>query len=132
MVKQEHERGFALIFAIAATALISLAVLLASDYLQSQYHAHQTEMRDVNLIAYGDGAMAETLARIANDSSFAGIENRRFGDGNIESSVQWLEGGAFVIVAKSRRGKWATRIVAHGHLTPEGPLVDRWERRITA
>ncbi len=129
---RKHDRGFALIFAIAATALISAAVLLAGNHLQLRYHNHKTELRDVKLIATCDAAMAETLARIAADEAFTGIKQRRFDDSVIESSATWEADGAFVIIAKSQRGPWLSKIVAGGHLTPEGPLVDHWNRNTIA
>ena len=124
----EQEHGFAIIFAIAATALISAAVLLAGNHLQSRYDAHKTELRDVKLIASSDAAMAETLARIAADRNFEGINQRDFDDTVIESSVTWQDDRVFVIVVKSTRGSWAATVKASGHLTTDGPLIDHWER----
>ena len=128
MVKNDGQRGFALLIAIGATALIAAAVMLVGRHLQIRYDEYRLDKRDVHLVALSDSAVAETLASLAADSGFPGIPSRPFGGGTVGSRVVPNGADSVTVEARGTYAGWMMTIRAEVSLSASGPRVMQWKR----
>lgn len=127
-VPRPGESGYALVTALLAVFLLSVALALVGASLQLRMRLVQDEARDLRLRALSDAALAETLARLAESAYFDGVEERPFGGGAIRSEVRFLAPGRFEVVATAAYS-WEERAVRAEVLRyPGRARVVRWER----
>lgn len=91
------ESGQALILALLALALLTGVLALLSMLLASRMGQVRDEGRRVVLTALADGALAETLARLASTPTYPGLGEQRMGEGIVESHVGRLGPTTLVI-----------------------------------
>jgi hypothetical protein len=121
------ERGEALLFAVFALLLLSLSLALLTLTMRLRIEERQRDLGSVHLDLLLDGAMAETLGRLAVDPSFAGLEPRRDGAGEAWTEVERIGTFARVEVG-ARLGSGRGHARARVQLFPGPPRLVRWER----
>lgn len=122
-----RESGWALPLALSLAAVVVLALLAVGSLLAGTQAATQREARRIHAVAAADAALAETLARLAQDRHFRGVSPRDFGGGTIASRV---EAAGVDRVQVSATGSWrelAVRIDATVDLAGV-PRVLQWRR----
>ena len=129
MVRREH--GSALVVALVAITLATLAAMAVGGLIQSRAIALRLDERDVRLFALSDAAMAETLARLAQDRDFPGIEEQPLGSGWIASRVERHHSTMATLTVEGRIPEWRAVIEAEVRLSAR-PLVVSWSRRTGA
>jgi len=127
-MRARGQGGFALLVAIAVTALLGMAVLAASQWLQVRTLELRQEARQVALVALGDAALAEALAALAADPSCPGVGPHPFGGGVISARVAVGDDRHRLVRASARLGDAAGLVEARVELTPAGPRVLGWRR----
>jgi hypothetical protein len=139
MVSRSRERGSALLTALLTLFLVSIAIALLAASLQLRMRLVRQEVQTVNLVTLADAALAEALAQIYVNASFAGIEEHPLGKGAIQSQVRVLETREpvykkyEVVATGSYAGKdRAVRAVVERFFTPETAdvrvEVRHWQR----
>lgn len=124
---QRNQRGSALLLALVAVVVVALAVSLTAGFLQNRTRTLTRDIRSVELTALADAAMAEALARLAENSAFSGVDRHAFGSGEIGSSVTGLSAGMVQVRATGASGEWRVSIVAEVRTNGVlGPRVLRW------
>jgi len=118
-----------MLFAIFALLLLALSLALLGLTLRLRLEEQQREIRRVHLDLLLDGALAETLARLAVDPRFTGVVPRREADGEGWSEVE-RQGPHFALVEAgarlgSRRGYGRARVQT---LPGQPPRVVSWKR----
>lgn len=104
---RSEESGQALVLALLVLALLTGVLALISMLLVSRMGEVRDEGRRVVLTALTDGALAETLARLASTPSFPGLDEQRMGEGIVESRVGRAGPSTLVIeVDASYRGAY--------------------------
>ena len=117
------QQGHGLLLALVVLVLMMTALgLLASSMRMSMWEV-QRELRTVSLVALTDAAMAETLAYLAVDDGFVGVQERPFGNGLISSEVLPLGSDKVEILARATYGGRRRAMRAEVQLTPSGPRV---------
>jgi hypothetical protein len=126
--QRSTETGEALLFAVFALLLLSLSLALLTLTMRLRLQEQQREVRRAHLDLLLDGAVAETLGRLAVDPHFSGVTPRSYGDGEGWSEVERLDGFARV-EAGARVGPRRAFGRATVRLVPgRPPRVIRWER----
>jgi hypothetical protein len=82
------DRGEALLFAVFALLLLGISLALLGLTMRMRLEERQRELRSTHLELLLDGAVAETLARLAIDPRFGGLAPR--GDGS-SGGEGWTE-----------------------------------------
>jgi hypothetical protein len=129
MVRRHAQSGYGLLLAIAAMALVAVAVMTASQLLQTRFDEFRVEERQVALTALTDAALAETLAGLAASPAFAGVPEHVFAQGRIGSTVRPFGPGTVEVTARGTRHDASARVVAEVDLSGPRPKVLRWTRR---
>lgn len=120
------ESGQALIVALLALLMVSVACALLAGSLLLHLRAARHEAEDVRLAALADAAVAASLAELAASPASRGLIAREFDGGRIASDVTRPELGRAVVVARvDYRGR-IRRIRAEVRLTAAGPRVVAW------
>jgi hypothetical protein len=118
----------ALVIALLATFLVAVSVLLIASYLQIHTNAFHLEHRNLQLTALTDAVMAETLANLAADRHFTGVERRPYATGTITSTVKALSPNRVHITATAWYGSWTASLEAEVSTSGPAPKVIRWHR----
>ncbi|MCP4897051.1 MAG: hypothetical protein GY906_08755 [bacterium] len=129
LVQRENQRGSALVLALMAAALVAMAVLLTASYQQIHSNAHTHEMRNIELTALADAALAEAMAKLAEDPKFDGAPRHVFGAGEIGSSISQLPDNWIRIRAVAVMGNWRATITADAKVSLSGASLVRWRYR---
>lgn len=120
------QAGHVLVFALVVVVLLTMALSLVAQLLNERQRALMREISSIELTALSDAALALTLAELATNVDFAGVENRDFGEGEIESEVHSLSPiEAEVVCRASYRGRdqsTRSRVLLGGG----GPRVIEW------
>ena len=120
--------GHGLVLALFVLVIMTTALgLLALSMTMCELEVRR-EVRTVNLIALSDAAMAETLAHLAVDEDFDGVEERPFGEGLISSEVTALGTHTVQVVANATYAGQERAMRGEVLLTLSGPVVIDWER----
>ena len=123
-----HERGSALVFALATLTLIAITIAAVTAEIQTRGAGVVIEERSVRLTALSDAAMAETLAELSDKGiSYAGIAERRVEGGMISSSVRVISAWEVEVLAVGSRNGWSSVIRAKVSLQTS-PRVVWWQR----
>lgn len=123
------EAGVLLVYSLLVLLLVSTAVLLATAALMLRMRVFQGEQRSVHLTALSDAVLAESLAALAEDTSFRGYEEYAFGGGQLESEVRSLGWPRVELVTTVRWRGGSRRVRAEVNLEQPGrPRVVAWRR----
>lgn len=127
MVRRRRESGQALLFALLALLIASMAAALVAEDLWLRERALQEEAGRVRLRGLLDGALADALARVADRRPLRAEEV--WGDGETTARrVRDLGDNRFLLrvtaTYKARRGAAEAEV----WLTVDGPLVQSWRR----
>ena len=123
-----HERGSALVFALATLTLIAITIAAVTAEVQTRGAGVVIEERSVRLTALSDAAMAETLAELSEKGvAYPGISERRVEGGTMSSSVRFISALEVEVLAVGSRGGWNSVIRAKVALG-RGPRVVWWQR----
>lgn len=123
-----RERGHGLTLALLVLVLMMTALGLVASSMRRTMEEDRREVRTVSLIALTDAALAETLAFLAEDESFRGVEEHPFGRGLISSEVRPLSSRRVEILARAAYGGLDRTARAQVQLTGGGPVVTAWQR----
>jgi hypothetical protein len=126
--RRSTETGEALLFAVFALLMLSLSLALLTLTMRLRLEEQQREVRRAHLDLLLDGAVAETLGRLAVDPRFSGVAPRSYGDGEGWSEVERLGAGHARVEAGARVGGRQVSGRAVVRLVPGPPRVVRWER----
>ena len=119
------QQGHGLILALVVVVVMMTALGLLASSMRMGMREVQREVRTVSLIALTDAAMAETLAYLAGDDRFRGVQEHSFGEGLISSEVRPLGLKKVEILARASYGGHHRAMRAEVQLTLSGPLVLR-------
>jgi hypothetical protein len=123
---RRSEHGYALLFTLFVAIFVELAALLAAAVVLNRFQATEQRAREARLTALCDAAIAETLAQLARNPSFAGIAHRS-ADPDGSDSGAWIS--STVAVAASR--SFLTVTVGIGPLQRDAEVVaDRINGRL--
>ena len=120
--------GHGLVLALFVLVIMTPAVGLLALSMTIGWLDVPRERRTVNLIALSDAAIAETLAHLAVDEDFEGVEERPFGEGVISSEVTALGTHTVQVVANATYAGQERAMRGEVLLTLSGPVVIDWER----
>ncbi len=124
--RRRSESGHALIFALVALLMVSVAGALLAGSLLLHLRAARHEAEDVRLAALADAAVAASLAELAASRASRGLIEREFGGGSIASAIDRPAPGWAVVVARAVYRGRARRVRAEVRLTAAGPRVVAW------
>jgi hypothetical protein len=124
------EGGEALLFAVFALLLLALSLALLTLTMRMRLEEQQRTIRRARLDLLLDGAMAETLGRLAVDPRFGGVLPRSdgYGDGEGWSEVEHLGPDRARVEVGARLGARRVSGRAVVRLVAGRPRVIRWER----
>lgn len=120
-------RGSALLLAIVALLVVSLAAHALHGILLRDLHGFQAERRNVQLRALTDAALAATLSGLSEDPSVRRVPRRPLGDGFLQSEVRGAGPGVVEVLATGETGRSRSTVRALVSLGPSGPRVVTWE-----
>ena len=126
-MRAKRESGVALIYAIIALAIVAMMVAVVAASLQPRIVTHNHLERTVRLTALVDAAMAATLAELAVDRTYAGVDETAVGDGLMGSTATQVSLHEVEVVAVGRTRGWRAVVVARVDVE-NGPKVIRWHR----
>lgn len=109
--------------ALVVIALMTTALGLLASSMQLGMWEVRREMGTVSLVALTDAAIAETLAELSADESFAGLREYAFGGGLISSEVVRLGQGRVEIRSRAAFGERHREQRVEVRLTGGGPVV---------
>lgn len=125
-----RERGSALVVTIVALAIAATMIAVAAGLLRARGIGIQLVDRDVRTMALADAAMAEMLARLAEDPEADGVSQRPFGHGTIRADVDRSDSARPKVEAVGRAGGWEVVVSAELRWMGRRPEVVRWDRRV--
>jgi hypothetical protein len=117
------------LLAMMMTALLATAVALVLGDLNHRQLEFRREARILTLCHLTDAAVAETLAGLAMDPEWMGIEPMRLNDGTVRSAVTRAGEGKLRILAEARYDGWRGFVEAEVSLIEGTPVVVEWSRR---
>ena len=122
-----RESGHALLLTLLALVLLAGVVALLAMLLVSRMGEVRDESRRVTLTALADGALAETLSRLAATPTYPGLPEQRMGEGVVWSRVGRPGPGALSIEVGARVGGRSFEAVATAVEQPQAaPRVVSW------
>ena len=126
--RRRSESGEALLFALFALLLLGLSLALLSLTMKARLEEQQRVVRRVRLDLLLDGALAETLGRLAIDPRVAGVEPRSLGAGEGWSEVELVSPQLRRVEVGAKLGGRQVSARALVRIVPAPPRVVRWER----
>jgi hypothetical protein len=124
--RRRSESGHALIFALMALLMVSVAGALLAGGLLLHLRAARHEAEGIRLTALADAAVAASLAELAASPFSRGLAEREFGGGSIASDIDRPEPGRAVLVVRAVYRGGTRRVRAEVRLTAAGPRVTAW------
>ena len=122
-----RERGFALLGALFVLFLIAVGAALAGLALELRLGKVLRETENLQLTALADAGLAEAMAHLDADRSFAGLPRHPLGQGALESEVFPLGFRRFRIEVTAHYRNRHRQIDATAFEDPDlGLLVTRW------
>lgn len=110
---------------IVMVLVASAATLLATHFGLRARLASQ-EARRIHLVALGDAAVAESLAKLSESSGFGGVPQRQFGGGTFASEIEALPANRRVILATSTYRGWTRQVRVQVRLLMGSIEVESW------
>lgn len=127
--RDPRQTGQALLLSLLVLFLVSVALSIVAGALAVREKAVQEEVRDVELRALTDAALARTLAELKRKRSYPGLPDQEFGPGRISSKVKALSGLRVRVVAIATYGERQKAIEAQVRLDlNRPPRVMTWQR----
>jgi hypothetical protein len=126
--RRPTESGAALLFALFALLLLGLSLALLTLTMRLRFEEQQRSLRRARLDLLLDGAMAETMGRLALDPRFSGVAPRREGAGEAWSDVERVDPVHRRVEAGAKLGGREVSARAWVQVVPGPPRVVRWER----
>jgi hypothetical protein len=123
---RRSESGQALIVALLALLMVSVAGALLAGSLLLHLRAARHEADGVRLTALADAAVAASLAELAARPASRGLTERDFGGGSIASDIARPRAERAVVVARAAYRGRTRRVRAEVRLTAAGPRVIAW------
>ena len=123
---RHRKTGHALLVALIVLLLIASAATTIAMHFGFRARLVSQESRRVHLVALADAAIAESLARLDQNSSYGGLVERDFGGGTIASTVTKLPGNRRDILATASYRGWERRVQVRVHMPTGGPRVEAW------
>lgn len=117
-----------LVTALFAIFLLAVGLALVGSSLHLRMSMVRQEARSLNLTALSDAALAETLAHLAIDATFRGVEAHPFGGGTIESEVARVGTLRYEVTARASYAGGERAVRAVVLRLPEGTQVVSWTR----
>jgi hypothetical protein len=124
--RRRSESGHAMIFALMALLMVSVASALLAGSLLLHLRTARDEADDIRLAALADAAVAASLAELAASPSAGGLSERDLGGGRIASEIDRPEPERAVIVARAVYRGRTRRVQAEVRFTAAGPRVIAW------
>ena len=121
-----RRRGHVLMVAVIVMLVVASAVALIWGHYRLQMQLAIRQTRQVRLVALNDAAVAEALARLAQNPAFRGEASHAFGAGQISSEIRSLDDNRREILAAAKIGGWSRRTRLEVTLVANGPRVDTW------
>ena len=122
------DAGHALLLALFVLLLVSIAAALLAQSLDSRQRAQQTDLRRVRLDLMVDAAVEETLAGLAADRGYGGLDPSQFSIGEIRSSVQRVGESGVEIEAVATSGGRGRQVKIRGDFGARAVRVLEWSR----
>lgn len=123
---RRSESGHALVFALMALLMVSVAGALLAGSLLLHLRTARHEVESVRLAALADAAVAASLAELAASPASRGVTERDFGGGTIASEIERPGAGRRVVDARAVYRGRTRRVRAEVRLTAAGPRVIAW------
>jgi hypothetical protein len=123
-----REQGHGLLLALLVLVVMMTALTLLASSMRMGMLEDKRDFRTVSLIALSDAAMAETLAHLAENQAFRGVEEHEFGKGRISSVVRPLPGRRVEILVRASYAGMERRMLAWVSLAGGAPMVESWRR----
>ena len=127
-MRRRGEHGFSLMLVLFVIVIIGMAIGALSGLLNNRAMAFQQQARRAALRSLGDGAMAATLAHLADRPGYRGLPEQQLGAGRIASEVTPRPGHAVHVVATAQARGWVELTVADVDMTTGHPLITSWQR----
>lgn len=124
--RRRSESGHALVFALMALLMVSVAGALLAGSLLLHLRTARHEAEDVRLAALADAAVAASLAELAASPASRGLAERDFGGGSIASDIDRPGPERAVVLARAVYAGRTRRVRAEVRLTAAGPRVTAW------
>jgi hypothetical protein len=126
---REQQDGHALLLALFVLLIISAALALVAAAIQLENRTVREVSRETHVAVLADAALAETLAELAQSTSFPGVREHSLGSGHISSSVETISFDRALVRAVGRYAGKRRVIEAEVYLLkPLGPKVLTWRR----
>jgi hypothetical protein len=126
-MSQRSEAGFALLGALFVLFLIAVGAALAGLAIELRLGMVLRETENLQLTALADAGLAEAMAHLDTDRSFAGLGRHAFGNGALESEVFPLGFRRFRITVTAHYRSRHRKIEATAFEDPDlGLLVVSW------
>ena len=123
---RRRERGAALLVAMVALVVVSIAAHAVHGTLVRSLHGFRGDRRAAQLRALSDAALADTLARLSSDPAFRGVPRRPLADGFLKSEVRPRGEGVVEVFATAEAAGVRSTAWAVVALEPTGPRVVEW------
>ena len=131
------ESGHALVLALIVLLLTATSMTLLSRTLLMELRETRAAEARLHLVALADAVLAESLAHLAQQPGFRGVQRRQVGAGQVESQIApdgpaRPSGQPLRIGVTSRVGGRSYRVEARVRVRPgESPELLSW-RRLTS
>lgn len=123
-----REGGFVLLATLFALLILGTAVLLVFSIVNNEQRQQLRHRQQIELRAMNDAMIAETLAELAFDQDFRGVQRRDVGAGSSESTISQISASTSAIVVTATLGPNRLTTETQVRLTASGPLVLSWQR----
>jgi hypothetical protein len=128
MRRRAGESGHALVLALVVLLTVTLSSALLAQVVVARLAAQQREIVRVHLDLMVDGVVAETLAGLARDRRFAGLDATAWQGGEVWSRVEARSGGEVTIEAAARLGSRGRSALVVARVAAGAPRIVGWKR----
>ena len=120
------QQGHVLMVALIVVLVVASAGAVLWVHYQLQARIALQQSRQVRLVALNDAAVAEALARLADNHGYRGEGPHDFGGGEISNEVRSIDSTQFEILATARYRGWERRTRLRVTMIVGSPRVDAW------
>jgi len=125
-VVNKRRSGHALLVALIVLVLVASAGALVATHFGVRARLLAQEARRIHLAAMADAVISESLAHLAQSSTFAGVSNQEFGGGTISSEISSLPDNRREILASASYRGWTRQVRVQVWLKTGGLEVESW------